>query len=362
MMSRLPSTDSSSDESSVANPVSVQMAAPKEVKESNSQKQLHDWVNESSLDDVVFSETEWFRLGKDEDHKTRLQSIKGLSPSMLTVLTLKRLCVQYRITAYKNKAKHVLCELIVNAARTKNLDAEMFPEDFAAKAVAKKDSSDKTTKSTKKKTSKSQKPEVVQHDGTLYRVIVTYFLQEVRPYVIKLGSQPGKDALDKREILHQSVFERLAKVYNDEAREDLKTLPYTHEMYAKWNLSRNIPSYFDHDLTALDISQILDFINFHYKDRMRDCRRSGSHDEFYNFVRTKPFLFVYHQCLMDAQIELQDLAFSQLDENVKRESTTSTNKSKGASRKKKTNKKQRGMDSKNHQITSALQKMGDVSC
>lgn len=245
-MSRLPSTDSSSDESSVANPVSVQMAAPKEVKESNSQKQLHDWVNESSLDDVVFSETEWFRLGKDEDHKTRLQSIKGLTPSMLTVLTLKRLCTRYKITAYKNKAKHVLCELIVNAARTRNLDAEMFPEDFAAKAVAKKDSSDKTTKSTRKKTSKSQKPEVVQHDGTLYRVIVTYFLQEVRPYVIKLGSQPGKDALDKREILHQSVFERLAKVYNDEAREDLKTLPYTHDMYAKWNLSPNIPSYFDH--------------------------------------------------------------------------------------------------------------------
>jgi hypothetical protein len=30
-----------------------------------------------SLDDVVFSEMEWIKLGRDDEQKTRLQSIKG---------------------------------------------------------------------------------------------------------------------------------------------------------------------------------------------------------------------------------------------------------------------------------------------
>lgn len=55
----------------------------------------------------------------------------------------------------------------------------------------------------------------------------------MHPYVKLIGSQPGKNALDKREMLHQDVYERLAKVYNDESREDLKTLPHTHEMCEK---------------------------------------------------------------------------------------------------------------------------------
>jgi hypothetical protein len=111
-------------------------------------------------------------------------------------------------------------------------------------------------------------------------------------------------------------------------------------MYAEWNIHANIPSKFD-SLTALDISETLDFIHYHHKDRMRKCRRSGNHDVYQNFVRTKPYLFAYHQCLEDSQIELQNLAFAQLDESVKRESTTSANKSKEATHRKKKNKKQR---------------------
>jgi hypothetical protein len=280
-------------------------------------------------------------------------------PSQLTVFALKKLCVQFRISGCKDKAKHVLCELIVNAVKAKNLDAVMYPEDFAG-AAASDDSREKKTKSTKKKKGKKQKPAVTQQEGTLYRVIVTYFLQDVRPHVIKLGSQPGKNALDKREFLHQAVFEKLAEVYNDELRDDHKSLPYRHEMYAKWNINANIPSKFD-PLTALYISEILDFINYHYKDRMRDCRKSGNHDVYQNFVRTKPYLFLYHHRLSDSQIELQNLAFAQLDENVKRESTTSANESNGATHRKK-NKKQRGMGSKQHQLTSAMQQMVNVSC
>jgi hypothetical protein len=81
----------------------------------------------------------------------------------------------------------------------------MCPEDFAGAAVV-NDSRENKAMSTKKKKDKKQKSAAVQQEGTLYRVIVTYFLQDVRPHVIKLGSQPGKNALDKREFLHHDVL------------------------------------------------------------------------------------------------------------------------------------------------------------
>jgi hypothetical protein len=44
--------------------------------------------------------------------------------------------VQYRISGYNKKAEHVLCELIIGAAKLKNLDATVYPEDFACAAPA----------------------------------------------------------------------------------------------------------------------------------------------------------------------------------------------------------------------------------
>jgi hypothetical protein len=66
---------------------------------------------------------------------------------------------------------------------------------------------------------------------------------------------------------------------------------------------------------------------------------------------------VYHQCLQDSQSELQNLAFAELDESVKRESTTSANKPKGA-----THRKNKKKNKKQDLLTSAaIQKVGDVS-
>jgi hypothetical protein len=118
----------------------------------------------------------------------------------------------------------------------------------------------------------------------------------LRPYVKLLGSQLGKNALNKQEMLHQDVYKRLVKVYNDESQEDLKTLPHTHEMYAKWDLKPDVPSSFD-ILDARDISDIMAYLYYHLKDRLRDCNKLGSHDVFQNYVQTKPYLFVYYQSL-----------------------------------------------------------------
>jgi hypothetical protein len=59
----------------VADP--VEAAASKSENEKDKQKKINDWVSKMSLDDVVFSEMEWIKLGRDDEQKTRLQSIKG---------------------------------------------------------------------------------------------------------------------------------------------------------------------------------------------------------------------------------------------------------------------------------------------
>jgi hypothetical protein len=59
----------------VADP--VEAAASKSENEKDKQKKINVWVSKTSLDDVVFSEMEWIKLGRDDEQKTRLQSIKG---------------------------------------------------------------------------------------------------------------------------------------------------------------------------------------------------------------------------------------------------------------------------------------------
>ena len=49
------------------------------------------------------------------------------------LFSLETLCAQYQRSGYK--AKHVLSELVANAAKEKNLDAAMYLEDFAGTAA-----------------------------------------------------------------------------------------------------------------------------------------------------------------------------------------------------------------------------------
>ena len=143
----MPLTDAASD----ARRDDVVAAASKpEIKQTDKQKKINEWVSKISLDDIVFSETEWIKLGRDEEQKTRLQSVKGLPSFQLTVYAPTRLCVHFRISCCKDKTKHVLCELIVNAAKAKNLDAIMYPNNFGgAAATAMNDSTENETTSTK---------------------------------------------------------------------------------------------------------------------------------------------------------------------------------------------------------------------
>jgi len=169
-----------------------------------------------------------------------------------------------------------------------------------------------SSSSSKKKKAKATKPTFVKSEGTIYRFLLAFFAQDMRPYVIELGHQPTKNDLDSHRILHYGIlFNKLAKVYNDSEREDLETLSTHDDFYINSNVANDVPSKFD-ILTAEDMSDVFQYLNFWYKNRMRRCLRSGSHDMYANFVRGLPFLFLYWTLQQDGPIEIQNLAMPHL--------------------------------------------------
>jgi hypothetical protein len=146
---------STSDEHVVADDGSK--AEPSKIESEIAKKEKrYDWIGSSSLDDVVFHEAEWVQLSRDVTHKTRLQSIKGYPTPQLTVRMLKKFCTQHKISGWKNKQKHVLCELIVNAVKSSNLEAAMYSDGDALAAASNDTTGEK--KPCKKKKKKKSKP------------------------------------------------------------------------------------------------------------------------------------------------------------------------------------------------------------
>lgn len=258
----------------------------------------------------------------------------------------------------------MLCELIVSAVKAKDLGALMYPE----VNVAKDDVEDaRTTKKTSKnkKVAKSTKPQAVRQEGTLYRVINTFFLQEVRPFTTKIGSQPTASALDKRDFLHSDIFDKLVKIYNDPLRVILDKLYHPHEFFVNTKVANeDVASKFDF-LSALEFSQIFWFINYHYKVALRQSTRSGTHDPFQNHVRTQPYIFAYYLCLLEAPVELENLANPKCPKGVFRESTATLNKEKEDSdvspKKKKPRKTTARRKNPSAVISSSVQEMSNVS-
>lgn len=263
------------------------------------------------MDDVVWDDNEAKMITLSTGAKkktTRLQKIKDLTPTQLTVPHLKKFCVKHQIGGYKNQDKPAICELIVEAKKAQNLQNIMYPTNGGGDTSTATDTGSskkkKKKKEKKKKKNKSTKPACVKSEGTWYRFLLTLFLQELRPYVTKLGLQPTKNDLDKRRIPHFEVFNKMANIFNDADRNDLKHLPNRHEYWTNCEVAHDIPSDFDDGLTAEEMAEIFDCLNYWYAFCMRKCRKSGNHDRFENFAGGRPYLFLYWQLQQDGPIEL----------------------------------------------------------
>jgi hypothetical protein len=81
------------------------------------------------------------------------------------------------------------------------------------------------------------------------------------------------------------------------------------------------------------MSEIIDFLNFHFKARMAKCKLSGNHDRFANFVRDRPYLFLYWELQQDGPIEIQNMAIPELPDGSRRDSSNPSSNKASANRK-----------------------------
>jgi hypothetical protein len=316
----------------------VEAERAKKAKEKQQKDEdIKTFVNNVLFDDVIWDddESKLILIGKfaQGEKKTKLQAIKGKHPKNLTVPVLKKLCTHFQIDGYKNANKADMCELILKAAKTKNLKHQMYPSSNSNTTDSNADGKKKAKKKGKKK-NKGTKPKCVTKEGTFYHALLTLFAQDLCPYVIQLGHQPSKNQLDKHGLLHGDIYDKMVSVNNNEDHHDLAVLPSHDEFYVTSNVNNNIPSEFN-SLTAEDMLEI-NFLNYHYKARMAKCKLSGNHDCFANFVWDRPYLFLYWEVEQDGQIKIQNIAILELPDEAHRDSSNPS------SNKASTNRKPRG--------------------
>jgi hypothetical protein len=252
-------------------------------------------------------------MRRGPDDTTFLQSIKGVSPTQLSVCALCHFCTINGINGYKDQSEVMMCNLIINRMKLKTLDKDMYPEDFSGDAGDNNGGDGQPSAEAKsKKLKKGSKPQAVTKDGTYYHVILTNFLQELHISVTGLGENPTAKQLDNsKQFLHADKYAKLAEVYNSD-RNDLKTFKTfvcNHQLYADAGVPANQPSDFN-KLSPLEFCQTMDYINLHYQDVKRSCTKSGSHDQFASYVGTHSYLFLYDENLKVAP--LQSLARQKL--------------------------------------------------
>jgi hypothetical protein len=215
----------------------------------NREDQQTKFIESTTLDDVLVDDVVDNKVGKKESDTTHLVSIKGCCPKRLSMTCLRKFCKVHSISGYKTLSKTGLCNLIVERLKTKGLDSDMYPEDF--KKAEKK-----------KKLTKNAKPPAVTKDGSYWRAICNYFLQSLRPHVIKLGNNPDIQKVDARKFLHEDIWNVIAEPYNKEDHPELQTFLKNDNFYK----ASQIPDDIVQDFNVLTVSAVVEGRNAHPVD------------------------------------------------------------------------------------------------
>ena len=358
VMEEPPATDDQDEEElDLTLTAAVTKIAPKDDKHVKARKQRErnvkqfDLINACTIADVVLNAAAPTRL-KGSGESTPITSINGACPNMLAFNTLRQFMTKNNIQNYRGKNKGEILKMIVKAKENEGLDTIMYGEDYIAsnededkneEGIATEEGDASLTKNGTrplKKLSKRCKPREISQDGSLYRIILVYFLQELRPYVNQLGANPIPVQLGTPRFLHESIYDRIASVYNDSTRDDLNSFLVNHEVYITVGVSKDAPATFE-ELSGLAVLQSMDFINKYYRQAKRKQTLSGNHKPFHHDGR--PYLMLYHESLTETGDKiLSALAVPELPESAKRNSLKATkasalNSSSSAEKKKRSN-------------------------
>jgi hypothetical protein len=305
----------------------AEMAAARKQVLLEKERKQKEFIEKCTIADVLV-DAENPKSLKGSTDTTPLQSIKGACPNLLSANALRQFMIINKLLNYRNKSKSEMCSMIVQRKKNENLDQIMYGEDFGGEKDGDDDSEDDTEEVTggdgnskkPKRLSKGSKPKEITKDGSLYRLIMTYFLQELRPYVSQLGTNPLAVELGTAGFLHEPIYNKLASVYNDSAQEFLKTFVVNHDIYVTSGIQKEAPATFD-QLSALSVSQGMDFINKHYRQAKRNQVLSGNHKPFDAYCTNRPYLLLYHNSLLECGDQvLSSLAVPKLPDDVKRSS------------------------------------------
>lgn len=143
-----------------------------------------------------------------------------------------------------------------------------------------------------------------------------------RDSYLTTGHQIDRGQLGAKE--HHAVnYCNLARVYNDESNDqysscDVSILQYS-DIYDSFSITDNTPSQFD-KLDGRSICQIVRFINAKYRVARNNNQKSGTHDDFHNFIGSNPWILFYHERMNelggDVRSSYMNLAYPSLDNDV----------------------------------------------
>jgi hypothetical protein len=150
----------------------------------------------------------------------------------------------------------------------------------------------------------ASKCDAVTMEGTYYRFILAFFAEEMRVHVVQLGDQPTRDQLDNGDTNQMVRWKEIADYYNAADKEDLKKIPSADSnLEILLGVKMVEPTVYEHEfdkLVARDCLILKRYLDFHYNCVVSKNRQSGSHADMHNFCNEKPYLYLYHTFLVEA--------------------------------------------------------------
>ena len=110
-------------------------------------------------------------------------------------------------------------------------------------------------------------------------------------------------------------WSELKDFYMDDTIDELSTLGEGNK-YFGYGAGDDAPSLFD-PLSEREFSEVAEHINFHYDKVMKNISKSGSHDQFSDFIHKKGWLLFYNCLLKELNDEhMHQAAFAVLPGGV----------------------------------------------
>jgi len=274
-------------------------------------KQQLRFFEDVTLGDVTIDEDNLIPLFANSASRTMVQGIKGVEPSKIGAKVLAQICRFLKLNNYNAKSKLVMLGMIGERKKNEHLEVKMYNDDFVETATT-----DARKKQPKQK--KGTRPKEVREDGSLYRLILTFFLQKHRHLVTQIGTNPSAAQLGSNKFLHERIYNVLSASYNNKDEPNISSMNLDDDTYTAAGLTETAPSQFD-KMTGALFSQTLDFINKQYKLAFEKSKRSGHHHDFSCYCSGTPWVLLYHNNLMETGDSiLNDLVHADLSDDVKR--------------------------------------------